>query len=173
MGSSIGKVAALDGIFSSLKEAKKIKALWLEVAESGVDYQFMENVSMQGSVNYALGMFHRLVPDLLILDWLFDVRGNIDDSITYHRKSPTFDGENACNVLMLAVSLLCKADGETDTKDWTEGMKLLNKVREIETQHETLKICVQDSQKLIDDPGLSCGYDTSKQQETDPDKIKK
>ncbi|SMF67989.1 hypothetical protein [Pseudobacteriovorax antillogorgiicola] len=173
LGSSLGKIGTIDGIFASLKKARKIQDLWTDVAESDVDYRFMESVTMQGSVNYALGIFYRLIPDMLILDWLFDVRGDIDKSIRYHRQSIAYDGPNACNVLMLSVSLLCKADGDFKNSEGREGLKLLSQVESIKTEHATLRVCVKDAGKLKAKPSLSCGYDTSKQQDTSQDAFEK
>ena len=173
LGSNIGKIGTIDGIFASLSNAAEIERLWLAVSRSDYNFNFSKNVSMQGSVRYALGMFYRLIPDFFLLDWLFDVRGDIDKSIKYHRESIAIDGKNACATLMLAASLMCKSKGEKGEPSTREGMNLLAETKAAKTDNITIQVCVRDAQKLMDNPSNGCGYTTAKQQETDEEAFKR
>jgi hypothetical protein len=110
-GSLTARIASIDGVFASLRYAQDVHDTWLKVTRSQVNLQFRPNVSLQGIAHFGLGVFYRVVPDLKIIEWLFGVRGNIDTSIDFHRKAATFDLQNPCNRLMLAVALLCKIKG--------------------------------------------------------------
>ncbi|WP_141732808.1 hypothetical protein [Oligoflexus tunisiensis] len=165
LGSAIGSISSIDGILASLKNARTVEKLWHEVMNSNVNYQFQPNVTMQGSVRYGLGMFYRLVPDMWLLQWLFDVRGSLDKSIKMHREGVAVDGANACADIMLAVSLICRAKGDRRTPLGQEGFALLDKAASSKTENINLKVCVNDAERLASEPSRACGYTTAKQQD--------
>jgi hypothetical protein len=172
LGSAIGSIGSIDGILASLKNAKTVEKLWLEVLASNVNYHFYPSITMQGSVRYGLGMFYRLVPDMWLIEWLFDVRGSLDKSIKLHREGIAFDGTNACSDIMLAVSLICKAKGNRKTQLGQEGFALLDKAANSDTENLNLKLCVTDAQKVAEEPSRACGYTTTKQQDVSEDAVK-
>ena len=165
LGSSIAKIGTIDGVFSSLAKAATVERLWLSVANSKFNFHFTPSLSMQGAVRYALGIFYRLVPDSSIISMFYDVRGNLDRSIAYHRASLALDDPNLpCSNLMLAASLLCEADGEGSKHQ--EGMSILKKIKlspKVFTVNS--RQCRQDSHKLLANPDLACGYSIEKQQQ--------
>jgi hypothetical protein len=158
------KIASIDGIFASLRYGRSVRDAWLEVVKSGLDMQFRPNVSLQGSVHYGLGLFYRLVPNFFLMDWIFHIRGNIDESIKYHRAAVKFDGDNPCYSLMLAVSLLCKVKGKANTSEYTEAMNLLNAPmpKPIDVAQA---VCVHDVPKIRGEPKKTCGYTQAKYQD--------
>jgi hypothetical protein len=158
------KIASIDGIFASLRYGQAVRDAWLEVVESKLDMQFRPNVSLQGSVHYGLGLFFRLVPNFFLMDWVFKIRGNIDESIRYHRSAMKFDGDNPCYTLMLAVSLLCKVKGKANTPEYTEAMSLLNAPlpKPIDVAQA---VCVHDVPKIRSEPKKTCGYTQAKYQD--------
>jgi hypothetical protein len=158
------KVASIDGIFASLRYGQSVRDVWLEVVDSKLDLQFRPNVSLQGSVHYGLGLFFRLVPNFFLMDWIFHIRGNIDESIRYHRAAMNFDGGNPCYNLMLAVSLLCKVKGKANTPEFTEAMNLLNAPmpKAIDVAQA---VCVHDVPKIRNEPKKVCGYTQAKYQD--------
>lgn len=165
LASAIGTIGSIDGILASLKNAKKVEQLWLDVMNSGINYHFYPKFTMQGAVRFGLGIFYRLVPDMWLIHWLFNVRGNLDKSISLHREGIRIDGPNACANIMLAVTLLCHAQGDLDSSIGKEGLELLRRAAADMTENMSLKLCVTDAEKLIKDPSKSCGYTTSKQQD--------
>jgi len=158
------KIASIDGIFASLRYGRSVRDAWLEVVESGMDMQFRPNVSLQGSVHYGLGLFFRLVPNFFLMDWIFHIRGNIDESIKYHRAAVKFDGDNPCYTLMLAVALLCKVKGKPNTSEYSEAMNLLNAPmpKPIDVAQA---VCVHDVPKIRSEPKKTCGYTQAKYQD--------
>ncbi|HET9240933.1 MAG TPA: hypothetical protein VFO10_26950 [Oligoflexus sp.] len=158
------KIASIDGIFASLRYGQSVRDAWLEVVDSKLDMQFRPNVSLQGSVHYGLGLFFRLVPNFFLMDWIFHIRGNIDESIRYHRAAMKFDGDNPCYTLMLAVSLLCKVKGKSNTPEYTEAMSLLNAPmpKPIDVAQA---VCVHDVPKIRNEPKKTCGYTQAKYQD--------
>jgi hypothetical protein len=158
------KIASIDGIFASLRYGRSVRDAWLEVVESGLDMQFRPNVSLQGSVHYGLGLFYRLVPNFFLMDWIFHIRGNLDESIKYHRAAVKFDGDNPCYSLMLAVSLLCKVKGKPNTAEYAEAMDLLNAPmpKPIDVAQA---VCVHDVPKIRSEPKKTCGYTQAKYQD--------
>lgn len=173
LGSAIGSIGSIDGVISSLKNAKTVEKLWTDVVNSNVNYHFYPKITMQGSVRYGLGMFYRLVPDMWLIGWLFDVRGNLDKSIRLHREGIAVDGTNACSDIMLAVSLICKAKGEKETAAGREGFELLGKAAAFSTENINLKLCVTDAQKIAQDPSRACGYTTTKQQDVSVEAVER
>ncbi|HET9237614.1 MAG TPA: hypothetical protein VFO10_10205 [Oligoflexus sp.] len=173
LGAMIGKIASIDGIFSSLKKAKQVEKLWLSVVNSKYNYRFAEASSLQGSARYALGMFYRLVPDFFLMKWLFDVKGDINKSVKYHRDAIAVDPANACSKIMLAASLLCSVKGDTKDPNGQEGLKHLRDARQMTAKSMVAKACQNDTARLEREPGKACGYETARQQETSEDEFKK
>jgi hypothetical protein len=173
LGAMLGKIASIDGIFSSLKKAKQVEKLWLSVVNSKYNYRFAEASSLQGSARYALGMFYRLVPDFFLMKWLFDVRGDINKSVQYHKDAIAVDPPNPCSKIMLAASLLCSAKGDTNAANGQEGLKHLRDARQMTAKSMVSKACQNDTARLEREPGKACGYETARQQETSEDDFKK
>lgn len=173
LGAAIGKIASIDGIFSSLKNAKRVQQLWTDAATSGLNYPLSATSSLQGNTNYALGIFYRLVPDFFLVQWLFGVKGDIKKSVAYHEKTLEIDPPNACNELMLAASLLCLGKGKADTEDGKKGMAMLARAKTRPANSSVTEICSKDIPKLEKDPSLGCGYESSRQQDTSEEEFKK
>jgi hypothetical protein len=173
LGAMLGKIASIDGIFSSLKKAKQVETLWLSVVNSKYNYRFGEASSLQGNVRYALGMFYRLVPDFFLMKWLFDVKGDINKSVMYHKDAIAVDPPTPCSKIMLAASLLCSVKGDTKEANGQEGLKHLRDARRMPAKSMVSKACQNDIARLEIDPGKACGYETARQQETSEDDFKK
>ncbi|HYX39141.1 MAG TPA: hypothetical protein VE954_39055 [Oligoflexus sp.] len=173
LGAMIGKIASIDGIFSSLKKAKLVEKLWLDVVASKYNYRFGESASLQGNARYALGMFYRLVPDFFLMKWLFDVKGDIKKSVQYHKDAIAVDPPNPCSKIMLAASLLCSVKGDTKSSEGQEGLKHLRDARQMKTNSMVAKACQNDTGRLEMAPDKACGYETARQQETSEDEFKK
>lgn len=173
LGAMIGKIASIDGIFSSLKKAKLVEKLWLDVVNSKYNHRFGETASLQGNARYALGMFYRLVPDFFLMKWLFDVKGDIKKSVKYHKEAIAVDPPNPCSKIMLAAAMLCSVKGDTTEADGQEGLKHLRDARQMAAKSMVAKACQNDTTRLEKEPGKACGYETARQQETSEDEFKK
>ncbi|RZA27075.1 MAG: hypothetical protein EOP10_01500 [Proteobacteria bacterium] len=165
LGAAMGKIASIDGIFSSLKKAHTIEKLWLDVIESGKNYPFSKSNTIQGSARYALGIFYRLVPDSMFLNWMFDAKGDINKSIKMHKESVEEDGPNACNLMMLGVSQLCSVKGDVKSKVGLEGLNNFAEAKKLPVKNALAMTCANDIPEIEKDPTLACGYETSRQQE--------
>jgi len=159
------KIASIDGILASLSYGKMVRKIWQDVVNSGVDFQFRPNVSLQGSAHYALGLFYRLVPNFFLMNWIFGIRGDIDESIRYHRAALKYDGSNPCYQLMLSVALFCKVKGNPKTAEFTEAMKLLEAPAQTKALDVAQAACVHDVPTIRDHPQKTCGYTQAKYQD--------
>ncbi len=173
LGVNMGKIASIEGIFASLKNAKIVERLWLEVRDSPYDHRFSGRSTLQGADRYALGLFYRLVPDFFLMKWLFDVKGDISKSVAFHRENLELDGPNVCSKTMLAVSLICEGDSEFTSKSGKEGLKQLKEARSYPVTSALFASCAKDLDKLEANPKMACGYETSRQQETSEEDFKK
>ena len=167
LSGSLGQIATIDGIFTALRSGAEIRDLLIGITESPFDHVFQGGYTLQNSARIGLGMFYRLVPDLTILDWFFDIRGNIDKSIAYHREVYDTGHRNPCNNLLLAASLLCKSENEEGDLNTQEGRGLLTSLIGVQPGNDVEKICLSDSQKIMGEPDLSCGYTITKQQDVE------
>jgi hypothetical protein len=170
LGAAMGKIASIDGVFSSLKKAKTIERLWLEVIQSGKNHPLSPSNTLQGAARYALGIFYRLVPDSTILKWMFGVKGSLDKSIEMHQAALDEDGPNACNLMMLGVSQLCSAKGDAKSSLGKEALDNLAKAKMQKVNNALAMTCVSDIPEIEKTPSLACGYETSRQQEEKSDK---
>ena len=165
LGAMLGKIASIDGIFASVRKAKQIETLWLDVTKTQYNYRFNAHSTLQGSTRYALGIFYRLVPDFALVQWLFGVRGDIEKSISFHADSVAVDGSNVCNELMLGAALLCASKGKKENDRFKSGMEHLATAKGLPVTNSVTKACQNDVPALMSDPALACGYETSRQQD--------
>ncbi|MBQ46540.1 MAG: hypothetical protein CMP10_03460 [Zetaproteobacteria bacterium] len=169
----IAKIATIDGVLASLSQAETVHRLWLEVIDSPYNHYFTARVSMQGAVRYGLGIYHRLIPDFLVIQWLFNVRGNINQSIKYLKEAIAIDGEFPCTRVMLGVSLICSASSDQQHPNYSEGIKSLQKAEKLPRWAQISDVCKADAKRIIKNTNLACGYSTSQQQEQhDQSKLK-
>lgn len=173
LGVNLGKIASIDGIFASLKNAKLVQKLWLETVNSPYQHQFGPNTSLQGAARYALGMFYRLVPDLRLLEWLFDVKGDLSKSVAFHQGALKYDVPNVCTLTMLAVAYICEGKSDFSTKSGKAGYAQLQAAKKLPVTSALFASCAKDLPRLEQDPKLACGYETSRQQEANEEELKK
>lgn len=168
-GGALGKIATIDGIMSSLTKGKIILKHWQEVYASDQEFIFEDGMSLQGLVRYALGIYFRVVPDFILLDWLFDISGDIKKSVQMHRESLVFEGgDGPCSKLMLAVSLLCKSDGEANDPETKQAFNILDQIKITPKYNsQSAMVCVDDAPKLKKKPGDACGYTKAQVQKRD------
>ncbi|HYX35989.1 MAG TPA: hypothetical protein VE954_23045 [Oligoflexus sp.] len=173
LGVNLGKIASIDGIFSSLKNAKIVEKMWIETIESRYQHKFGPNTSLQGAARYALGIFYRLVPDLVLLKWLFGVKGDLSKSVAFHKEALEFDAPNVCSRTMLAVAYICEGKNDFTTPSGKLGFAQLQEARKLPVSSALYASCAKDLPRLEQNPKLACGYETSRQQETSEEEFKK
>lgn len=166
LGSVLGKIGTIDGVFSSLGVARRIEELWLRVAASPYNLRFTEGISMQGAVRYGLGIFYRLVPDYAVLDWVYGVRGDLEKSVRYHRESLAIDDPTLpCSHLMLGAALVCSVEDTSSVERQAEARRVLQRASLARGKSLNARICKRDAAVLMKNPDLACGYSTTRQQE--------
>lgn len=167
-GANLAKVAMLNGVFSSLRSAQRIEQLWQSVVDSDINFRFTREVTLQGSVHYALGMFYRLIPDSFIIEWFFSVRGSIDRSIHHHRQNLAIDGITPCGNVMLAASLLCKSKAEAVNPLTVEAIQLIDAIAGFKSFDLNQRNCLRKASSLKEQPDLGCGFTIAIQLDTEP-----
>jgi hypothetical protein len=173
LGVHLGKIASIDGIFSSLKNAKLVERLWTETVESSYQHKFGPNTSLQGAARYALGLFYRLVPDFTLLKWIFGVKGDLSKSVAYHKEALEIDAPNVCSRTMLAVAYICEGKSDFSTASGKAGYAQLQEAKKLPVSSALYASCAKDLSRLEQNPKLACGYETSRQQETSEEDLKK
>ena len=159
------KLASIKGVFASLKAGKQIRDTWLKTLDENIQFSFRPNVSLIGSAYYGLGLFYRLVPDSVLIDWLWDIRGNKKQSVTYHRKAVEIDTANPCSLLMLAVAILCAEGDDKGSKSLAEAQEIFSRIDKIAAIDGPQEACKRDSFKVRSNTGRVCGYTQAQYQE--------
>ena len=169
LGAALGKIASINGVFSSLKNAETIEKLWLDVLKSEINHRLSESNSLRGAAFYALGIFYRLVPNSQTLKWMFGTKGDIAKSMAMHQASIDEDGPNACSLMMLGLAQLCSVNGDAKSTLGKTAMANLEQAKVLPSNSALAKTCVKDIPKIEKDPDLACGYEASGQQEEKSD----
>ena len=173
LGASMGKIATVDGIFASLKQGKKILDLFVEAFNSPYNYRTSSQVSFKGNISIALGVFYRVVPDSVLLSWFFDISGDIDKSIYFHKQAKDYDGiDRLDNTLYLTAALLCKSENAPDSKLTMEAKELIDYMKDQQSYTAYLDAVLAGARHLDKKPGDACGYTLARIQETDESKLK-
>lgn len=159
-GTALGRIATTQGVLQSLFIADDIEALWLKTTEmKGYEYRSSNDAaSFPGDVYFALGQFYRLCPDWTIVQMFIGTKGDIDESIRWHRKGVAFSPSRPEMSKELGVSLLCKANREGDAAAMAEGKKWLNKALAMPSQKTTDDIDKKQIPIILSRADDACGY---------------
>ncbi|HCH63214.1 MAG TPA: hypothetical protein DFR83_10445 [Deltaproteobacteria bacterium] len=159
-GTALGRIATAQGVLQSLFIADDIEALWLKTTKmTGYEYRSSnDGASFPGDVYFALGQFYRLCPDWTIVKMFIGTKGDIDESIRWHRKGVAFSPSRPEMAKELGVSLLCKANRESDASAMAEGKKWLNKALAMPSQKTTDDIDKGQIPIILSRADDACGY---------------
>jgi tetratricopeptide (TPR) repeat protein len=159
-GTALGRIATAQGILQSLFIADDIERLWLKSSNmKGYEYRSSNDAaSFPGDVYFALGQFYRLCPDWTIVKMFIGTKGDIDESIRWHRKGVAFSPSRPEMSKELGVSLLCKANREDDAGALAEGKKWLNKAMAMPSQKTTDDIDKTQIPIILSRADDACGY---------------
>ncbi|MFW7379092.1 MAG: hypothetical protein ACOH5I_09825 [Oligoflexus sp.] len=163
VASNLAGGAAIKGIIASLRHTLEIYTLWHEVAAAKLNYQITPEVSLQGSVHYALGLFNRLVPDSRLMKWFFGAKGSLQESLAHHQKNLDIDGPSPCGQLMMAVILLCAKENGLKHEYEAKPEVLLQSAEKYAGYDMNQHICQGFSGALQKNPELACGFTPAKQ----------
>lgn len=167
-GAAIGKKATIDGIFASLSHGEEVLDLWMRAYRSEFNYAFPTGNNLQASVRYALGMYHRLVPDFFLIRMFFGISGDLDKAVTYHQEAITFSRGSVppCFRIMAAAALFCRDDGAKGD-DHRAAVAAIRSAGKGPARSDNDRICQEGGEQLLADPGNGCGYTMARQQDLD------
>ena len=131
-----------------------------------------DGYQLQGIVRYALGIYHRVIPDFFLLRWMFGISGDIDVAVAMHEESFNFATRSPCALLMYSVAMLCKTEGDPDEPLTAKAHAVIDEIMVADAPAQDAKICQADAQRVRQAPDKACGYTKAKQQETDEDAMK-
>ena len=159
-GTALGRIATAQGVLQSLFIADDIERLWLKSSKmTGYEYRSAnDSASFPGDVYFALGQFYRLCPDWTIVKMFIGTKGDIDESIRWHRKGVAFSPSRPEMSKELGVSLLCKANREDDAQALAEGKKWLKKAQAMPSQKTTDDIDKDQIPIILSRADDACGY---------------
>ena len=174
-GTALGRIATTQGILQSLFIADDIERLWLKSLKmTGFQYRSAnDTASFPGDAYFALGQFYRLCPDWTIVQMLVGTKGDIDESIRWHRKGVAFTPTRAEMSKELGVSLLCKASRDDDPAALAEGKKWLNKALAMPSQKATDDIDKKQIPIILSRADDACGYSRDGWQEVSKEAYEK
>ena len=133
----------------------------------------LTQASFPGDAYFALGQFYRLCPDWTIVQMLVGTKGDIDESIRWHRKGVAFTPTRAEMSKELGVSLLCKASRDDDPAALAEGKKWLNKALAMPSQKATDDIDKKQIPIILSRADDACGYSRDGWQEVSKEAYEK
>ncbi len=162
-GSLTSKIASINGILSALSKAKGVLDEWTSAADGDVDLVMSKTHTLKASANYALGLFYRLVPDLWLVNMIFDVRGNLDESVRRHQISTKIQSENACYLYGEYTSLVCRSQKRSRSDDMSLADKVRDHVAALKAESTLLARCKISVKKISEDPKMACGFTGAKQ----------
>ena len=162
-GSLTSKIASINGILSALSKAKGVLDEWTSAADGDVDLVMSKTHTLKASANYALGLFYRLVPDLWLVNMIFDVRGNLDESVRRHQLSTKIQPENACYLYGEYTALVCRGQKRSRSEDTSLAEKLSARVASMKAESTLLARCKISVKKISEQPKTACGFTGAKQ----------
>jgi tetratricopeptide (TPR) repeat protein len=173
-GAGMGRTATAKGVLQSLFMADDIENLWLKAIKDDVRYRAATDTSsFPADTYYALGQFYRLCPDSSIVKFLAGTKGDIDQSIQWHRKAAA-DSPQRIEVLKeLGVSLLCKAERDDDAAAAAEGRKWLTTAQGIPPRKKTDELDLSQIPIILKRADEACGYSRDGWQDMDESNLKK
>jgi len=168
-GVGIGRRGTTQGVLNSLFMASDVEKVWLKADSLGLTYRSEDGTSnAKCGINYALGMFYRVLPEWLChfpLKQIVGTCGDLKKSVAYQRKAITCL-PNAIDINKeLAVSLLCHGQKYNQPEEIEEAKKILIALQSMPEVEPFDTIDKQHARMLLEDTSLACGYQRDKQQE--------
>jgi len=168
-GVGIGRRGTTQGVLKSLFMASDVENSWLKADSLGLTYRSEDGTSnAKCGINYALGMFYRVLPEWLChfpLKQIVGTCGDLKKSVAYQRKAIACL-PNAIDINKeLAVSLLCHGQKYNQPEEIEEAKKILIALQSMPEAEPYDTIDKEHARMLMDDISLACGYQRDKQQE--------
>jgi tetratricopeptide (TPR) repeat protein len=164
--------ALVRGIARSLGKAKEIEKYYQKTLDMHPTYHTATD-STEANANFALCQFYRKVPESSIMKILFGTKGDMDKAVTHCAAAVKILPDQIEYVKEMGVVLICRGNRRNNNNDVEVGKRWLAKTQTMNAKTTIDKIDQQDSQKVMKDPKLACGYSRVKQEEVSESEIKK
>ncbi len=161
--SHTAKIASIKGLFASISKARSAQDEWLSVADGNVDMLLTRLHTLKASANHALGLYFRLVPDMWLVQFIFHVRGSLDESIRRHQLASSVHPQNACFLFGESTALLCRGQKRSSSVDTQSGRVIAAKVIQMSVAAPLLVACQDSVRRIFQKQELACGYTGAKQ----------
>ncbi len=166
IGVGIGRQGTTRGLLTQIRNAKRIRDLWLTAIRHAPPYRSRDGTAdIPGDIYLALGIYYRLIPDWWIMQVVMGVRGDIDDSVEYLRKSVALEPRRIEYLKELGVSLICRGTKEKSEADIEEGRANLRDLQGVPPIKPYDGIDKEHALLILSDPQMACGYSRDGQQE--------
>ncbi|MBW2230637.1 MAG: hypothetical protein JRH17_09635 [Deltaproteobacteria bacterium] len=155
---AMGRIGTTRGLVRSVRMAPEME----DLLERGIALQptYEDDItnSTLGNLYYAGGVFYRLVPDWIWLDWLIGVRGDIDKSLEMIRHATQLNENRIDYQVELGAILYCYAARKD--ADWArdEARKVLLSTPSLPRRFATDEKDIEHAHKLMAKPELACGF---------------
>jgi len=176
-GIGMGRRGTTQGILNSLTEADDLEEIFLKGESLKPSYRSKTgSANSMGDIYTALGQFYRVVPEWLCyfpFKQMFGVCGDIEKSVSYHRKAVALEPKRIEYSKDLAVSLICLGQKKDKPEAIEEGKKILQDIQSWPEIKNSDPIDKQHAKMLLQDPSMACGYSRDAQQEQSQDAYEK
>jgi len=176
-GTCLGRAGTTRGVLRSLFTATDIEGSWLKGIELKPTYRSEDGTSnTMADLNYALGMFYRVVPTWLCyfpFKQIVGTCGDLDKSVDCQKKAAELEPGRIEFRRELAASLVCRGQKQDRPEDVEEGLKILKEMQSMPEIKAWDKIDKVHAAMLLKDPSLACGYQRDAQQEWEEADFKK
>lgn len=164
-GIALARLGTTRGVIGSLGNAKKIVTAWEAVIKSGYRYQSPGAREVLPCDAYlALSIIYRLVPDLWVMGAMSGVRGDLDKSLRYAKKSDRCHPGRIQAEKELGVVQLCLGKERNKPELVESGKQALQKVLNRKPVNNIDRLDLRHAEQLMEDPSLACGYSRDGQQ---------
>jgi hypothetical protein len=155
---SMGRIGTTRGVVRSVRMAPEMEQLLEQGIALRPTYHDDFTNSTLGNLYYAGGVFYRVVPEWIWLDWLIGVRGDMDKSLEMIRKADELDRGRIDYRVEMGAILLCY--GNRREADWAldEGRDVLRSAHRLPRRFRTDESDLGHARKLLDAPERACGF---------------
>lgn len=167
-----GRKATTKGILDSLFMARSMEQDWLRALDLGIRYVSPTREDSRADTYHALALYYRILPDSILLQWLFKTRGSLAKSLDYSRKAAEISPHQCEMVLEMGVCLVAKGMEEKKADLVNEGKLWLGRVLALSVVKKTDLIDKRHAAMLLAHPEMCRDYERDGQVERDLKKSK-
>jgi len=172
-----GRRSTTRGVINSMFEAKNVEAAWRKSVALEPHDRLFNGRSQLVSMQYGLGVFYRMVPDLWLVELVIGTRGDIEKSVSLFREAAAAEPNRLELQKELAASLLCWDHREDRPEARREAMDLLNRILDGDFDDSDIRatdpIDKTHAADLRAHPERACGYSRDGYQDVESEEAKR